>query len=127
MKSTLPLGRVEIAKRFRGGDQVRLQLLYGGAALIASAAFAYAADLSPVAPGAKGVPPSWAYPLNTPGAAAQPAQNDTTPHHVPGSNLALTAAQIAGRDGVPDWRPNGHPPMPEIVAKGRPPAVRACG
>src|SRR5690348_2303491 len=94
----------------------RVRVAAGGSAVFAaSVALAYAAE-----------PPSWAYPLNAPGAAAQRAQNDTTPHNVPGSNVALTAAQIAGRDGVPDWRPNQHPPMPAIVAKGRPPAVRAC-
>jgi cytochrome c553 len=81
---------------------------------------------SPLALGYAAEPPSWAYPLNPPGAAAQPAQNDTTLHHVPGSNVALTASQIAGNDGAPDWRPNQHPPMPPIVAKGRPPTVRAC-
>ena len=69
--------------------------------------------------------PGWAYPLNAPGGAQAPA-DDNSPKHVPGSNVALTAAQIAGRDGVPDWRPNEHPPMPQIVANGRPPAVRAC-
>jgi cytochrome c553 len=26
-----------------------------------------------------------------------------------------------------DWHPDDHPPMPEIVARGRKPAVRACG
>lgn len=60
-------------------------------------------------------------------AYAAQTQNDTTLHHVPRSNVALTAAQIAGSDGAPDWRPNEHPPMPAIVAKGRPPAVFACG
>ncbi len=65
--------------------------------------------------------------LVTTGALAQSAPDDTTPRHVPGSDVALTPAQISGRDGVPDWRPSEHPPMPEIVGKGRPPAVFACG
>jgi cytochrome c553 len=101
----LPLaGRSKCATRILGGG-IGISLLMG----IANAA----------------EPPSWAYPLNAPG-AAQPAPDDVTPRHVPGSAIALTAAQIAGRDGVPDWRPNQHPPMPQIVAKGRPPEVRAC-
>src|SRR5579863_5819353 len=70
-------------------------------------------------------PPSWAYLLNAPG-ATQATDNDSTARHIPGSTLTFTAGQIAGRDGVPDWRPNEHPPMPQIVAKGRAPAVRAC-
>ncbi len=70
-------------------------------------------------------PPSWAYPLN-PSGAGQISSDDATPLHVPGSTVALTAAQIAGRDGAPDWHPNEHPPMPPIVGKGRPPVVRAC-
>ena len=60
--------------------------------------------------------PDWAYPLNAPGAAA-PATDETAPHHVPGSSAAFTAAQIAGRDGVPDWRPDEHPTMPPIVLR----------
>jgi cytochrome c553 len=28
---------------------------------------------------------------------------------------------------APDWHPDDHPPMPEIVARGRQPDVRACG
>jgi cytochrome c553 len=28
---------------------------------------------------------------------------------------------------APDWHPESHPPMPEVVARGRKPAVLACG
>jgi cytochrome c553 len=69
--------------------------------------------------------PPWAYPLNPPG-AAQTAPANNAPKRVPGSTVTFTAAQIAGSEGAPDWRPNEHPQMPPIVAKGRPPAVRAC-
>jgi cytochrome c553 len=72
--------------------------------------------------------PAWAYPLNPPPApGAQPPKDDGTPQHVPGSTVALTRTQIAGRNGVPDWHPDEHPAMPDIVNKGRMPEVRACG
>ena len=34
---------------------------------------------------------------------------------------------MASLQGVPDWFPQDHPIMPEVVAKGRGPAVGACG
>ena len=47
---------------------------------------------------------------------------------MPGSKQAFTQAQInAAGFNPPDWHPDGHPPMPEIVAHGRKPAVSACG
>jgi cytochrome c553 len=87
------------------------------ASSVTLAAAAYAAEL-----------PSWAYPLNPPAAlGAQAPADDGSPKHVPNSTVALTRAQIAGRDGVPDWHPETHPAMPDIVNKGRMPDVRACG
>jgi cytochrome c553 len=50
-----------------------------------------------------------------------------SPKHVPGSSVALTVDQTRDGYNVPDWHPDGHPPMPEIVAHGRKPEVRACG
>jgi len=84
---------------------------------LALATFAYAVEM-----------PGWAYPLNPPAApGAAPPKDDGMPHHVPGSTVALTRTQIAGRDRVPDWHPESHPQMPAIVDKGRMPDVRACG
>jgi cytochrome c553 len=84
---------------------------------VAMAAMANAAEL-----------PTWAYPLNPPApAGAPPPKDDGAPKHVPNSTVALTRTQIAGRDGVPDWHPEDHPAMPEVVDKGRTPDVRACG
>src|SRR4051812_6949980 len=71
------------------------------------------------------VPPPWAYAVDPPGLA--PQKDDGTLRHVPDSNVALTLTQV--RDGfvAPDWHPGDHPPMPEIVSRGRKPDVMACG
>ena len=74
--------------------------------------------------------PDWAYAIPQPppgGGAAPAAPPDTTPRQVPGSPLSFTRAQISDGFGPADWFPGDHPPMPEIVARGRRPDVRACG
>jgi cytochrome c553 len=65
----------------------------------------------------------WAYPV-TP----KPAPLDTVKQkQVPGSAKKYTQAQIDDPFNPPDWFPDEHPPMPEIVAHGGPkPAGRAC-
>jgi cytochrome c553 len=72
----------------------------------------------------KQAPPSWAYPLNPPSTAAEPADN--SPHRVPGSDATFTTAQLHDLYTAPDWHPAAHPAMPEIVARGRKPDVYAC-
>ena len=72
--------------------------------------------------------PSWAYPVDPPprpGPQPIKPKDDGTQLHVPDSDVALTRTEIEGRDTVPDWHPNDHPPMPDIVKNGRP-KVRAC-
>ena len=65
----------------------------------------------------------WAYPV-TP--KADPADS-TRLKQVPGSAKQYTQAQIDDPFNPPDWFPDAHPPMPEIVAHGGPkPAGRAC-
>ena len=94
------------------------RLLVLGSVLLASAgiaAAAYAVEM-----------PAWAYPLNPPTPVIQ-FKDDGSPQHVPNSNVAMTRQQIAARGTVPDWYPDEHPQMPDVVAKGREPAVRACG
>src|ERR1044071_5298572 len=80
-------------------------------------------------------PPAWAYGFPQPGAAAPaPAQPggrggqppDTAPKKLAGSDLEFTPAQIRDAFGPADWFPGDHPKMPEIVAPGRRPDVRAC-
>jgi cytochrome c553 len=70
-------------------------------------------------------PPPWAFAVNPPG--MQPAPDDGTLKHVPGSAVSFTLTQIRDLFNVPDWHPDDHPPMPQVVAHGSKPAVFACG
>src|SRR5580704_2656352 len=80
-------------------------------------------------------PPAWAYGFPQPGAPAAPAGGggrgaqappDNSPKRLAGSNLEFTLQQIRDGFGPADWFPSDHPTMPEIVAHGRRPEVRAC-
>ncbi|MBM3779167.1 MAG: c-type cytochrome [Acidimicrobiia bacterium] len=78
-------------------------------------------------------PPFWAYgfagppPLGTPATGSvAPPPDDPAPLSVPGSTATFTRAQLRDLFDVADWHPGDHPPMPEVVAKGRRPDVRAC-
>jgi cytochrome c553 len=108
-----------------------LAVLTLGTAGLAGAAHA-AAQQQSAASAAPAAPPAaitWAYPLNPAaggggggGAAAQP---DPTKLTLPGATTSFTRAEIGG--GTPaDWRPDTHPTMPNVVASGRAPDVRAC-
>src|SRR4051812_34178834 len=83
---------------------------------------------------AAGAPPDWAYaippaaPAPAPGAPAAPAAApDPSMKQIPGSTLSFTQAQIANGFGPADWFPGDHPTMPDVVAHGKAPNVRACG
>ena len=70
--------------------------------------------------------PVWAFPVTD---KTQPPSNED-PNRLrtsPNSEMKLTKAQIDNLFGPPDWRPEMHPPMADVVAHGRPPNVRACG
>lgn len=78
-------------------------------------------------------PPPWAYGFTAPASASTavppvvpPVQDDGTPKRLPGSSGAFTLTQIRDAFGPADWYPGDHPTMPEIVARGRKPDVRAC-
>jgi cytochrome c553 len=78
--------------------------------------------------------PAWAYaivppaPAAAPGAApAQAPAPDTSVKSLPGSTQQFTLQQIRNMFGPADWFPGDHPAMPDVVAKGRQPDVRACG
>src|SRR5262249_43352745 len=56
-----------------------------------------------------------------------PSRDDGKPKTAPGSTLALTRAQIDDLFNAPDWFPDMHPPMPQVVAHGnKDKQVRAC-
>jgi cytochrome c553 len=71
------------------------------------------------------VPPPWAYPV----AAADYKQptDDGRLRHVPDSAAGWTLTQLRDLFFAPDWHPEDHPVMPEVVARGRKPDVYACG
>lgn len=83
---------------------------------------AAAAAIILCAAGVYEAPPEWAYPLNTKMPEAE--KNSTVKLTVPGSRVTLTTV----RDffNPPDWFPERHPKMPDVVAHGRSPGVSAC-
>jgi cytochrome c553 len=70
-------------------------------------------------------PPTWAYPINPPNFQRTP--DDGAIRRVPGSTAGYTLTQVRDLFATPDWHPDEHAPMPEIVATGRRPDVTACG
>ena len=81
------------------------------------------------APAADQTPPPWAFAVNPVDAtpATPAAAPDPTFLQVPGSAARFTRAQASDYFNVPDWHPDGHPAMPDVVAHGRAPDVIACG
>jgi cytochrome c553 len=76
--------------------------------------------------------PGWAYGLPPGATSAPPAPPpapgapDTSQKHLQGSSQGFTLAQIRDSFGPADWFPGDHPAMPDIVAHGKKPDVRAC-
>ena len=98
-------------------------IVIAGVALVASAAMCFAEG----PPGwAYGFPPGPAAPATPAAAPAAAPAPDTTPRHLPGNDMEFTRAQIANGFGPADWYPGDHPQMPDIVAHGKRPEVRAC-
>lgn len=91
-------------------------------------------------------PPMWAWGFTTPASSTAPGEvlppgvpgSATAPAgtpdavrkiSIPGAKAAFTQAEISDRFGPADWFPQDHPPMPEIVARGRAssdPPIWAC-
>jgi cytochrome c553 len=91
---------------------------------ICGAAMAQAPNAVSPSPAASDSFPAWAYPW-VPDFKSAP--DDGVPRHVPDSAAAFTIAQERDLFFAPDWHPDDHPAMPDVVAHGRPPDVRACG
>ena len=70
-------------------------------------------------------PPPWAYPVAPKNWT--PPVDDGTSRRVPDSDLSLPIAETRNAFFAPDWHPDAHPAMPDVVAKGRRPEVTACG
>jgi cytochrome c553 len=104
------MARKQLVCRMRG--LLAVLLATGLSAMTAPAA---AADPLPV----------WAYPVNPPG--SKPPEDDGTRHRVPASDRSFTWTDLRNLFQVPDWHPEGHPPMPPIVEHGAKPGVFACG
>lgn len=103
-----------------------MRLVFAGAVAVMglAAAGALAQSAGPAANpgGAASSLPGWAYPANPP-----PAEFDAREEKaLPGSSRKYTQAQVENDFAPPDWFPEDHPPMPAVVANGRPPAVKAC-
>jgi cytochrome c553 len=82
-------------------------------------------DLDVAASGNEALP--WAFVVNDPASEGSAALDPGEIVTVPGSPLSLPRSEIAIANGPPDWHPDGHPPMPEIVAHGGGDGVLACG
>jgi cytochrome c553 len=67
--------------------------------------------------------PQWAYPVAPPPKPPDAAK----PIQLPGSTKQYTQAQIDDRFSPPDWYPEDHAALPDVVAHGRPPNGLACG
>jgi cytochrome c553 len=78
-----------------------------------------------LAPDARALsPPPWAYPVNPPD--MPPSARGSAPVHIPQSDRTFLPSQLTDRFAAPDWFPNDHPAMPDVVARGRSPDVYAC-
>jgi cytochrome c553 len=71
------------------------------------------------------VVPAWLFPQA--GDLPPGPYDAVTPLRLADSKLTYTEAQLFDQFAVPDWHPDGHPPMPPVVAHGQPPTVYACG
>jgi cytochrome c553 len=99
-------------------------LLFWGLALLAPTASAQAAGGASAPTAAPANHPAWAYPWAPNFVVATP---DDALQRLPGSTAAFSWVQARDLFFAPSWHPEEHAAMPEVVARGRKPDVRACG
>lgn len=69
--------------------------------------------------------PTWAYAQNPANTIAIPAEDSI--RKVPNSKITYRFAQVKDLFFAPDWHPQEHATLPEVVEYGRKPHVYACG
>ena len=108
--------------------------------LVTASAISFGVLAGIAAARAADVPMPWAYgfltpPPSQPAGAPAPAPTPAAPPDnvtkltVTGSTMSFTRAQLTNRFAPPDWFPQDHSPMPDIVAHGREtanPLIAAC-
>jgi cytochrome c553 len=101
-----------------------------GSLLIAAGAAALAATTPPPSPSPEAAAlPEWLFPIDPNSVhppKTPPKPDDQELLELPHSKESFTAARIGDRFNPPDWHPEDHGPMPDVVAKGRKPDVIAC-
>jgi cytochrome c553 len=104
----------------------------GGTAVLAGLVAACASGVSVVPDGgprstedANGILP-WAFVINDPAPDNVETPDPNEVVSVPGSSLSMRRSDININNGPPDWHPDGHPTMPEVVARGGGEGVVAC-
>ena len=73
--------------------------------------------------------PEWLFPIDPKSLEKNPKPanlDDVELLEIPDSDQKFTQARINDPFNAPDWRPNSHLPMPDVVAKGRKPNIMAC-
>jgi cytochrome c553 len=89
--------------------------------------WAYGYITPPAAPGDYSTTCMGERPLDCDRPGGLPTDPQNTIRHLSGSEGAFTVAQISYRYGPADWFPGDHPPMPDIVARGKETiGLRAC-
>jgi cytochrome c553 len=74
---------------------------------------------------AAGARPDWAFPSKPPEVVQAPP-DDGKAKQVPGSTKSYVQSQIDDPMNPPDWFPDEHTPLPQVVAHGGGKGVRAC-
>jgi cytochrome c553 len=107
--------------------------VFGWALLCAGMGLARAANPAPVPAPADSKShielPEWLFPIDPKSIRPNPNPpklDDKELLDVPDSQEKFSLARINDPFHAPDWRPKDHIPMPEVVARGRKPAVMAC-